>query len=239
MTPDRDLPPAWSAEIWFRVRHLFVLKVIGTSVFTWIFFVGYFYLLRHPASPPTVMPLTVLDHLIPLQPPMLVAYLSLWLYVGVAPGLQRNFVELVMYGGWVSAMCAAGLLLFYLFPTQIPSTGLAPTDFPGFALMQGVDAAGNACPSMHVAVAAFTALWVEQIFLETGTPAWLRLANFLWFAAIVYSTLAVKQHVALDAVAGIVLGLAFAIPSLMWRPARKSSAQLAVSTDIIKRPRAS
>lgn len=233
MTSDGGLPPAWSAEVWYRIRHLFVLKVVGTSVFTWIFFVGYFYLLRHPASPPTVMPLTVLDHLIPLQPVMLVAYLSLWLYVGVAPGLQRSFVELVVYGLWVSAMCATGLLLFYLFPTQIPSTpGLAPTNFPGFALMQGVDATGNACPSMHVAVATFTALWVEQIFRDTSTPGYLRLANFLWFAAIVYSTLAVKQHVALDAMAGFVLGLAFALLSLKWRPARKAANQPAVSAEI-------
>ena len=87
---------------------------------------------------------------------------------------------------------------------------------------QGVDAAGNACPSMHVAVAIFTAIWVEHILRGAGAPAWLRLVNGLWFAAIVYSTLAVKQHVVLDAVAGAVLGIAFAIPSLRWRPGRSS-----------------
>ncbi len=239
MTPNGIPPSAWTADIWFRMRHLFVLKLVGTSVFTWLFFIGYFYLLRHPAGPPTVMPLTALDHLISLQPPMLVAYLSLWLYVGVAPGLQRSFVELVVYGLWVGAMCATGLLLFYLFPTQIPSTGFTPTDFPGFALMQGVDAAGNACPSMHVAVATFTALWVEQVFRQAGTPAYLRYANFIWFAAIVYSTLAVKQHVVLDAMAGMVLGLVFALPSLRWRLARNAGQPPLASADIIHRPRAS
>lgn len=238
MTANGVAPPGWTAEIWFRMRHLFVLKVIGTSVFTWIFFIGYFYLLRHPASVPTVMPLTALDHLIPLQPPMLVAYLSLWLYVGVAPGLQRSFVELVVYGLWVSAMCAAGLLVFWWFPTQIPSGGFAPPDFPGFAILQGVDAAGNACPSMHVAVAIFTALWIEQVFRQAGAPVWLRLVNFLWFAAITYSTLAVKQHVVLDAVAGAALGLAFAFPSLRWHPARQAGKQPLVGADIINRPRA-
>jgi len=96
------------------------------------------------------------------------------------------------------------------------------TDFPGFAILQGVDAAGNACPSMHVAVAIFTAIWVEHILRGAGAPVFLRLANGFWFVAIVYSTLAVKQHVVLDALAGAGLGIAFAIPSLRWRPGRAS-----------------
>jgi membrane-associated phospholipid phosphatase len=41
--------------------------------------------------------------------------------------------------------------------------------------------------------------------------------NVAWFAAIAWSTLAVKQHVVLDVVAGALLGLAFALPSLRWR----------------------
>jgi membrane-associated phospholipid phosphatase len=46
------------------------------------------------------------------------------------------------------------------------------------------------------------------------TPAALRVFNALWFVAIAYSTLAVKQHVALDALAGALLGIAFAALSL-------------------------
>ena len=210
--------PHWTAELLYRIRHLLALKIVGVTAFTWVFFIGYFYLLRHPVHAMAVMPLTALDRLIPFQPEMLVAYFSLWFYVGLAPGLQRNFRELVVYGLWVGALCLTGLGLFHFWPTQVPPLMGGSSDFPGFALLQGVDAPGNACPSMHVAVAIFTAVRVDDVLRRAQSPLALRLANGLWFAAIAYSTLAVKQHVVLDALAGALLGLAFAWPSMRWRP---------------------
>ena len=211
-------PPHWTSELLFRIRHLLALKIVGVTVFTWLFFIGYFQLLRHPAHAMTVMPLTALDRLIPFQPEMLVAYFSLWFYVGLAPGLQRNFRELAVYGLWVGALCLTGLGLFHFWPTQVPPLMAGSSDVPGFALLQGVDAPGNACPSMHVAVAIFTAIRVDDVLRRARAPLPLRLANGLWFAAIAYSTLAVKQHVMLDVMAGALLGIAFAWPSMRWRP---------------------
>ena len=230
MNPSTDLrlAPApsqsWKDEIWLRIRRHLAVKVVGTTAFTWLFFIGYFHLLRQPAHPVTVMPLTALDRLIPFQPQALIAYFSLWLYVGVAPGLQLRFKELVVYGLWVGALCVTGLVFFYFWPTQVPILALEVSDFPGFAILQGVDAAGNACPSMHVAIAIFTAIRVEHVLRQAGAPVWLRLINAAWFAAIAYSTLAVKQHVVLDVLAGALLGIAFAYPSLHWRPGRGARA---------------
>ncbi|MBO9650647.1 MAG: phosphatase PAP2 family protein [Variovorax sp.] len=223
MNPSRPGPashpsPRWAADLGLRMRRYLPLKVVGTTVWTWIFFIGYFHLLREPSGPVTVMPLTALDRWIPFQPPALIAYFSLWVYVGVAPGLQLTFKELLYYGIWVGALCLTGLGFFYLWPTQIPTIPKDPTDFPGFEILRGVDAAGNACPSMHVAVAMFTAVWVDHVFKVARAPTWLRLINGAWFLAIVYSTMAIRQHVALDALAGAALGIAFAIPSLYWRP---------------------
>ena len=213
----------WTAEIWLRVRRLFLLKLVGTTVFTWIFFVGYFHMLRYPAGPVSVMPLTALDRWIPFQPPLLVAYFSLWFYVGIAPGLQRTFAELLVYGLWIGALCVTGLALFYAWPSAIPVRLWPATEFPGFAMLQGVDAAGNACPSMHVAVAIFSALSVEQTLRWARAPMALRAVNAAWFLAIAWSTLAVKQHVVLDVVAGALLGTAFAWPALRWRPGRRAA----------------
>lgn len=213
------LPPEpWTREIAYRMRRLFLLKLVGTSVFTWLFFVAYFHLLRYPASPVLTMPLTALDHWIPFQPAALYAYLSLWLYVGFAPGLQRTFSELVVYGLWVSGLCLSGLAFFYFWPTAVPPLAMDVSGLPGFATLQGVDAAGNACPSMHVAVAIFTAIRLEDVLRRTRTPLAFRLLNLAWFLAIAWSTLAVKQHVVLDVLAGALLGVAFALPSLRWRP---------------------
>lgn len=211
-------PSTWTADIGLRMRRHFALKLIGVTACTWLFFIGYFHMLRFPVHAMTVMPLTALDLLIPFQPEALVAYFSLWFYMGVAPGLELTFRELVVYGLWIGALCISGLGFFYFWPTQVPALMAGPSDFPGFALMQGVDAPGNACPSMHVAVAVFTSIRIEAVLRRARTPALLRVLNWIWLAAIVYSTLAVKQHVVLDALAGALLGVAFALPSLRWRP---------------------
>lgn len=211
------VPPAWRTELRLRLRRLLALKIVGTTVFTWVFFLGYFQLLRHPATPALVMPLTPLDALVPLLPWALPAYLSLWFYIGVGPGLQRNQVELWTYGAWSAALCLVGLGCFYLWPTQVPPPDADLSGYPGFSMLQGVDAAGNACPSMHVAFAMFTAWRVRDVLRRIGAPAVLRLVNAVWFAAITLSTLVIRQHVVLDAVAGALLGGLFGAASTRWR----------------------
>src|SRR5450631_138993 len=182
------VPRNWTADIGLRIRRHLALKLVGVTAFTWIFFIGYFHLLRHPAHGVTVMPLTALDRDIPFQPQALTAYVSLWLYVGIAPGLQLTFAELLSYGMWVGALCVTGLGLFYFWPTAVPAGTSDVSGFPGFAMLQGVDASGNACPSMHVAVAIFSALWIERLLRDAGAPRALRWFNAAWFVAITYST---------------------------------------------------
>lgn len=57
-------PQTWTADIGLRIRRHLALKIVGVTVFTWLFFIGYFHMLRHPDFAVTVMPLTALDHLI-------------------------------------------------------------------------------------------------------------------------------------------------------------------------------
>ncbi|HET7794944.1 MAG TPA: phosphatase PAP2 family protein [Rhizobacter sp.] len=223
-------PAAWTEELRLRMKRYFVIKTVGITAFTWLFFIGYFYILRHPGYEATMMPLTALDHLIPLQPPFLIAYFSLWVYIGFAPALQLTFTELIAYGAWITTMCLVGLAIFYFWPTSVPPRAPNASSFPGFAILQGVDAPGNACPSMHVAAAIFSAIWIEHLLRSMGAPRSLRAINGLWFTAIAYSTLAVKQHVVLDVLAGAVMGVAFALPSLRWRPGRARGAADIIGT---------
>ena len=225
--PSSHSRAGWSADITLRVRRHFALKLIGTTAVTGLFLIAYLYMLHHPAHAVTVMPLTAFDRLIPFQPQALFVYVSLWLYVGVGPGLQLNLLELLVYGLWMAAMCLCGLAFFYFWPTQVPPLQLDVSSFPGFAMLQGVDAAGNACPSMHVAAATFTIVRVSQVLRQASAPILLRVFNAAWFAAIVFSTLAIKQHVVLDAVAGAFLGVAFALPSLRWRPSAAAGTRTA------------
>jgi hypothetical protein len=202
------------------MRRLLALKTLGICVFMWVFFVLYFHLLRHPAAPVVQMPLTALDSAIAFAPAALAPYVSLWLYVGIPPGLMLTLRELLVYGLWAAALCISGLLCFYVWPTAVPPMAVEVdlARHPAYALLQGVDAAGNACPSLHVATAVFSAWWIERLLRDMRAPPALRWVNLLWVLLITWSTLATKQHVVLDAVAGAALGSAFAWASLRLRP---------------------
>ncbi|HEY1898823.1 MAG TPA: phosphatase PAP2 family protein [Steroidobacteraceae bacterium] len=224
----------WSIELVDRVRQRFILTVISTTLLTGLFFVGYFCVQRHPAYAPTMMPQTGLDRIIPFQPQALLAYVSLWVYVGVGPGVQRTVREFAVYGLWLCGLCLCGLSIFYLWPTQVPSPLLSAISFPGFGALHRVDETSNACPSMHVAVAIFTAVRVGGVLRSVRAPLWLRSLNVIWCMAIVYSTLAIKQHVVLDVIAGALVGLLFALMSLRWRPQTSREpgfAELALPTE--------
>jgi len=217
----------WRPQFARRVREGFLRTVVSISCLTAVFFAAYFGVQRHPAYVPVVMPLTWLDMIVPFQPAALVAYVSLWIYVGVGPGLQRTIADFAVYLLWLSALCLCGLAIFFFWPTQAPVRLALATHFPGFAVLHRVDLTSNACPSMHVAVAIFTAVRVEDVLRSLGAPRWLRMANLAWFLVIAYSTLATKQHVALDVVAGALLGVLIAVMSLRWRPGEARQASFA------------
>jgi membrane-associated phospholipid phosphatase len=210
----RDLRAVWLTELVFRVRWHFPLKFLATSALIALFFVGYFYVQQAPSDVPAVVPLTVLDELIPFQPYALVPYLSLWVYVGAGPGLQRTGRELLMYGLWIGALSVVGLVLFYLWPTRLPDLIANTAGGQMLGMLRRVDSIGNACPSMHVAAAMFTVIRVHDVLARIQAPRWLKGLNILWCLLIVYSTLAIKQHVMLDVLAGTVLGGVFGWMSL-------------------------
>lgn len=183
-----------------------ILKAIGTTAFVSLFFAAYFYVLRRPAFPPVVLPVTALDRWIGFQPLALPVYLSLWVYVCLMPAFFSTREALYRHALSMALMCAVGLWIFYLWPTAIPAPDIDWHRYPEFAFLKNIDATGNACPSLHVATAVLSAVWFDRVLRGFGAPRWLVAGTWAWCAAIVYSTIAVRQHVALDALAGLVLG---------------------------------
>jgi membrane-associated phospholipid phosphatase len=221
----KRLGPSWT-ELGTRLRRGFIRTTLCTSLLTGVFFMAYFAVQRHPSHAALIMPMTALDSVIPFQPAALLAYVTLWIYIGIGPGLQRGLREFAVYGAWLCGLCVSGLAIFYIWPTRVPAFVALANGFPGFSTLHHVDQTGNACPSMHVAVAIFTVVRVDEVIRSMRIPFPLRLANAAWFALIVYSTLAIKQHVVLDVVAGAILGLVFAAMSLRWRPSFVTQADL-------------
>jgi len=212
--PDTGSDLRWSA----RVVAFWRLKTAGMTLGMTVFFIGYFWILHHPHSPPTIMPLTAFDRWIGFRAGALPFYLSLWVYVSLGPALLSNGRELLAYTWGASLLAVLGLAIFFLWPTAMPRPGLDWIAYPGFGFLKSVDATGNACPSLHVAFAVFTAGWLERMLRVIRAGGAIRAVNFLWCAAILHSTMATRQHVFLDVLAGGVLGAVVATVNLRSVP---------------------
>lgn len=208
-------------ELWQRLATLWFFKMTATMAGIAGFLMAYFWVLQNPIRPAMVMPLTALDQAIGFSPAALGLYLSLWFYVSLGPALLKNRRELVCYGLASTAMGLLGLGIFVLLPTTVPAFGIDWSQHPSVAFLKDIDLAANACPSMHVAFAVFTAIWLQRLCRDLALRRGGWLANWLWCLGILYSTVAVRQHVVLDVVAGAALGAASALLSLWWLDAHR------------------
>jgi membrane-associated phospholipid phosphatase len=205
---------AWPRELKRRLTTDWISKMLATTLGISVFFVVYFWVLRSSQDVAVVMPLTALDRLVPIGPWAMPFYLSLWFYVSIGPALVRDGRDLARYGFATFILSALGLTAFLLWPTSTPDFAVDWDRYPSMAFLKDVDASANACPSLHVAFAVFTGLRLDRLLRDIGLATVSRLLNLLWCVAIVYSTLAVRQHVVLDVLAGIALGGAVAL----WYP---------------------
>src|SRR5690242_16804244 len=155
MTADIIPQPPWYREAAVAFPRHALLKGVGTTVFISLFFIAYFHVLRHPAYPVVVMPSIWLDRLIGFQRLALPVYFSLWLYVSLLPAFFFSRPELYRYALWMTLMCGAGLAIFYFWPTAAPAPDIDWARYPDMNFLKNIDAAGNACPSLHVATAFY------------------------------------------------------------------------------------
>jgi len=208
-------PPGvgWLRLAGARLLALWPAKLIGMPLFMAAFFAVYFWLLTHERLPVTTVPRIFIDRMVRFEPWALGLYVSLWVYVILAPSLISSRRELVSYALAAAAMSAVGFAIFIVWPTAVPVFDPAASD-PSLAYLKAVDASGNAFPSLHVAFAVFTAVWLGRLLRGIGAGVSARALNVLWCLGIVYSTLAIRQHVALDAIAGAFLGAAVAAAQL-------------------------
>jgi membrane-associated phospholipid phosphatase len=219
MSPAPSTTAARLAEVRRRIGVLWPIKSVGTICWIAGFFAAYFWVLRNPQFEVTTMPLTALDGFVVFRPEALFLYASLWVYVSLVPALLKDFRELLIYGVATLLLSAIGLGIFLAWPTAVPHFEMDLARNPSLALIKGVDLTGNACPSLHVAFAVFSGIWMDRLLREIGFGRFVLALNWLWCVGIVYSTLATRQHVVLDVVAGAILGALMAalhVAALRW-----------------------
>jgi membrane-associated phospholipid phosphatase len=206
-SPDAHPPSgSWLRQVGLRVRTLWVAKMTGTILCLPLFFIVYFWLLNHPLFPVTIIPRTAVDRLIGFWPEALPLYVSLWFYVVLPPVFLKNRRELVSYGLAAIGLSGIAFSFFLFWPTAVPKSEINWSQHPSVFFLKTVDASGNACPSLHVAFAVFTAIWFSHLLCEMGAGRLVRAVNWLWCLGIAYSTIAIRQHVVIDVLAGAALG---------------------------------
>jgi membrane-associated phospholipid phosphatase len=183
--------------------------------------------LHHPFTTPTLMPLTALDRWVAFEPAALPLYFSLWVYVALAPALLDSGRGLAAYGLATLAISVVGFGIFMAWPTAVPPAAIDWSAHPSIAFLKDLDLAANACPSMHVAFAVLTGIWLDRLLREMHSRGWLLGLNWAWCAGILYSTVATRQHVVLDVLAGGVLG--GLVAAVLSRSARANGAAFPTS----------
>lgn len=206
----------WYSQALQLITQDVALKCLGTMILIGLFFAVYFYLLTHAAYPVTVMPISFVDELIPFQPATLPIYLSLWFYVSLPPAFLATRRELYNYALAMTLTSIIGFAIFYFWPTTLPLPTLDWAQSPEIDFLKGIDAAGNACPSFHVATAFFSGWWLHYLLGRLRAPLSIQIFNWLWCIAIIYSTLAIRQHVVVDVIGGLILGGLMAYLSLQY-----------------------
>ena len=151
--------------------------------------------------------LTEIDKLIPFMPEHIWIYHTLLPAIVVTMTVLVNKQKVFFNVFWASIICAVTLNIFYAtFPVFYPRPELIPSTLSGLVLelTHRIDAAHNTFPSGHVTFAWLMFLGVTQI-KETVNLYGIKLLYLLWSIGVILSTLTLKQHFIVDAIAGIIL----------------------------------
>ncbi len=195
-----------------RIGTLWFTKAAGTTFAISVFFVAYFWLLNHHYdvsgdgdAPDLARPG---DRFPPRGGIRLRDPVGLRRAAGRRCFPDRREVADILRARVAGAGADRGWRFSCSWPTTLPHFDIdLGAVRRNFTKLKTADLAGNACPSLHVAFAVFAGIWLDRQLREIRLRRRIaRRINWLWCFGIVYSTIAVRQHVALDALAGAVLG---------------------------------
>jgi membrane-associated phospholipid phosphatase len=213
------VPASWLRSVLRRLLAVWPTKLVGITAGISLFFVLYFWAARSPQAAVTVMPVLAIDRWFTLREGLLPVYASLWVYVSMAPAFSKDGSDLLRYTLRAALMSAIGFGFYLFYPSAVPDFGVDWTQYGSLQFLRAGDASRNAFPSLHVSFAVLTCHLLARQLRELDVPVVLRLANLAWCIGITYSTIAIRQHVIVDVLGGLVLGLVVAALPLR-EPAR-------------------
>lgn len=199
----------------------FGLKSALTLLLPVLFCAGYFSLQRFTIFEPRQLPLSWIDRAVEFDPEWVYVYQSIYLFMPVAPWLASRRADLVRYARGFAWLSAISFIVFLCFPVAGPrpdSPGPVPA---AYAWLVSYEGTLNAFPSLHAGLTTYSLHFGYRVVAEgkgRRTRWLLALVALGWAGAILFATIATKQHYAVDLVAGV--GLAVLCHVLAWRGVR-------------------
>lgn len=199
------------------LRERLTMMLLGWGAVGIVYSIG-----RAATHPARVLHEGTFDRAVGFTPEAVWVYVSFFAIVPLAYLCARpeRLVPLTRAMQLCALACAP---VFVLWPTTLVYPALATDSLSGkvLAALSSFDSPQNCLPSLH---GALTALAVVALF-ERRHP-WRSAAVGLWGAAIAWSVIATRRHLALDLGAGIVLGVVsaalIALPALRSRYANRT-----------------
>ena len=188
------------------------LKLFVSVIATLIFCIGYPLTAKFPLLSTHTLPLIFPDNTIPFLPQTIYIYESIWVFNATVIWILNSKEEILKYIAGIFFLMSVCFVFFIFYPVAVP----LPTDIshtPGlYKLLRNVDTSLNSFPSMHVALVVYNCLWYALLYSKKRVNLPVSLTLWLWGIAIIASTLTLKQHIALDVIAGVIVAIsAFAI----------------------------
>jgi membrane-associated phospholipid phosphatase len=132
-------------------------------------------------------------------------YISDYIYIAAAFILLSNKQNMNKIYYSQIFLLFISMIIFFAIPTAYPRPEVEYYGFTGLVIkmLHSADSPGNACPSIHVAMTFLGGFG----FLKE--KRWLFPWFMLWAVLISVSTLTVKQHYAIDVIAGFSVAIVF------------------------------
>lgn len=189
-----------------RLQSELALKLILVVVLNLWVYLPYLFLQRHHFFPATNMPASFFDRMIPFSDQAVWLYLSIYLLMPVGPFLMNSRRQIFRYAIGIVLISLLANAIFLFWPTSCLRPDVQGANV-AYQTLITIDNSFHAFPSLHSAFAVYSALCGGLVLREIGSRRFWRFSLWLWAALILYATLATKQHVVADIIAGSALGL--------------------------------
>lgn len=207
-----------------RVNQDFPAKLRAGGLVLAICGVMYSLLQRVHFGVPIVQPACPVSAWLPFDPRWTPVYLSMFAMVGVAWLLLPDRASARRFARVLLGMEAVAWVFFFCLPMECPRPEISVDASWIYRVVVWFDAPVNCFPCLH---SALTVLAGYVIWRELGSitrcARFFRAGLVLWGTAILVSILILRQHTAVDVVAGLVFGAVACYTIRIWSPVRTCS----------------